>query len=162
MSRKYPDPEAPEVLEAVLKHMSEMTNEEWLAAMECPEGATETFRTKEMDNAEGGVGQRRYAFPLQPGGDDDGEGRSEEVRQEDEDGQEGQEAEEGLLKFYADELSALASVSYEDSDVEASHGEADNLLIASLRYFADRSSGVRATLLHRIICEWEKVPKWYA
>lgn len=47
MARKYSDPEAPEVLQAVLEHIHGMTREEWQAELAWrPPGARPTWRTK--------------------------------------------------------------------------------------------------------------------
>ena len=47
MARKYRDPEAPEVLEAVLQEIRSMTREEWQAELAWqPEGVRETWRTQ--------------------------------------------------------------------------------------------------------------------
>jgi hypothetical protein len=59
MPRKNRDPEAPEVLEAVLARIRAMTREEWLKELAWrPEGATETWRT-----------QRRTYSPGEGGGE---------------------------------------------------------------------------------------------
>ena len=51
MKRRFPDPEAPEVLEAVAKRLSEMTDEEWLAEINRQhEGARETWRNRPTMN----------------------------------------------------------------------------------------------------------------
>jgi hypothetical protein len=45
MARKYPDPEAPEVLAAVLQRIRAMTRDEWLQALAwSPEGVEATWR----------------------------------------------------------------------------------------------------------------------
>lgn len=51
MARKFRDPEAPEVLQAVLERFENMTREEWLAKLaRRPEGARETWRTARTRN----------------------------------------------------------------------------------------------------------------
>ena len=53
MSRKYRDPEAPEVLEAVLERMRRMTREEWIEELAwCPEGVEETWRMQRRPETE--------------------------------------------------------------------------------------------------------------
>lgn len=45
MTRRYRDPEAPEVLEAVLERIRRMTRDEWLQELAWhPEGVEETWR----------------------------------------------------------------------------------------------------------------------
>ena len=69
MSRKYPDPEAPEVLEAVLQKFQNMSREEWQAELAWkPAGARETWRTKPATAAAPRVGARRSTAP-EPIGD---------------------------------------------------------------------------------------------
>lgn len=59
MARKFRDPEAPEVLQAVLQHIKGMTNEELLAEMASrPKGARTTWRTKTANCVRDGVAMR--------------------------------------------------------------------------------------------------------
>jgi hypothetical protein len=47
MTRKYGDPEAPEVLEAVIERIRRMTRDEWVQELAWhPEGAQETWRMR--------------------------------------------------------------------------------------------------------------------
>jgi hypothetical protein len=53
MARKYPDPEAPEVLEAVLERMRRMTREDWIKELAWrPEGVEETWRMQRLPEGE--------------------------------------------------------------------------------------------------------------
>jgi hypothetical protein len=59
MARKYRDPEAPEVLEAVLQEIRGMTREEWQEELAWrPEGVRETWRTQRTQGS---------TFPHRPG-----------------------------------------------------------------------------------------------
>jgi hypothetical protein len=47
MTRKYDDPEAPEVLEAVIEHLRRMTRDEWVRELAWrPDGVQETWRMR--------------------------------------------------------------------------------------------------------------------
>jgi hypothetical protein len=59
MARKYRDPEAPEVLEAVLERMRKMTREEWIKQLTPrPAAAEETGRTQCTSKRERPVGTK--------------------------------------------------------------------------------------------------------
>ncbi len=66
MARRYPDPEAPEVLEAVLQRIRGMTRDEWLQELAWrPEGVEETWRMQRVSDRERSDPERpEIAAPL--------------------------------------------------------------------------------------------------
>jgi hypothetical protein len=53
VTRRYRDPEAPEVLEAVLERIRRMTRDEWLQELAWhPEGVEETWRMQRVPDRE--------------------------------------------------------------------------------------------------------------
>jgi CubicO group peptidase (beta-lactamase class C family) len=53
MTKRYRDPEAPEVLEAVLERIRGMTHEEWVQELAWrPQGVEETWRMQSLPDAE--------------------------------------------------------------------------------------------------------------